>query len=49
MTVTAMAGVAVCEAVEQVCGVRPGLKWPNDPVMNGEKALRYFDRAVTGG
>lgn len=37
MMVTAMAGVAVCEAVEQVCGVRPGLKWPNDPVMNGKK------------
>ena len=37
MMVTAMAGVAVCEAVEQVCGVRPGLKWPNDPVLNGKK------------
>ncbi len=35
--VTALAGVAVCEAVEQVCGVRPGLKWPNDPVLNGKK------------
>ena len=28
---------AVCEAVEQICGVRPGLKWPNDPVLNGKK------------
>ena len=37
MMVTAMAGVAVCEAVEQICGVRPGLKWPNDPVLNGKK------------
>lgn len=35
--VTAMAGVAVCEAVERVCGVRPRLKWPNDPVLNGRK------------
>lgn len=35
--VTAMAGVAVCDAVEQVCGVRPGLKWPNDPVMGNKK------------
>ena len=35
--VTAMAGVAVCEAVENVCGVRPGLKWPNDPVMGNRK------------
>ena len=35
--VTALAGVAVCAAVERVCGVRPGLKWPNDPVLGGKK------------
>ena len=35
--VTAMAGVAVCDAVERVCGVRPGLKWPNDPVLENKK------------
>ena len=35
--VTAMAGVAVCDAVEELCGVRPGLKWPNDPVLGGKK------------
>ncbi len=34
---TALAGVAVCAAVERVCGVRPGLKWPNDPVLAGKK------------
>lgn len=34
---TALAGVAVCAAVERACGVRPGLKWPNDPVLNGKK------------
>ena len=37
MSVTAMAGVAVCGAVEEVCGLSPGLKWPNDPVLNGRK------------
>lgn len=37
MSVTAMAGVAVCGAVEDVCGLSPGLKWPNDPVWNGRK------------
>lgn len=37
LPVTAMAGVAVCAAVERVCGVRPGLKWPNDPVLHGKK------------
>lgn len=25
------------QAVEEVCGVRPGLKWPNDPILNGKK------------
>ena len=34
---TAMAGVAVCRAVEGICGLSPGLKWPNDPVLNGKK------------
>lgn len=37
LPVTTMAGVAVCDAVEAVCGVRPQLKWPNDPVLNGKK------------
>lgn len=37
MTVTALAGVAVCDAVEQVCGLRPGIKWPNDPVLEKKK------------
>lgn len=38
LPVTALAGVAVCDAVEQACGLRPGLKWPNDPVV-GEKKI----------
>lgn len=37
MAVTALAGVAVCQAVEETCGLRPGLKWPNDPVLGGKK------------
>ena len=28
---------ALCDAVEELCGVRPGLKWPNDPVLCGKK------------
>lgn len=37
LPVTALAGVAVCRAVERVCGQKPGIKWPNDPVLNGKK------------
>ena len=34
---TAWTGVAVCDAVEAVCGFRPGIKWTNDIVWNGRK------------
>ena len=35
--VTSAAAVAVCRAVERICGASPGLKWPNDPVLGGRK------------
>ncbi len=34
---TCAVGVAACNAVEAVCGLRPGLKWPNDLVLGGKK------------
>ena len=34
---TGMAAVAVCNAVERTAGVRPGIKWTNDLVLNGKK------------
>lgn len=43
--VTALAGVALCDAVEAVCGVRPGLKWPNDPVLNSRKLCGILTEA----
>lgn len=44
--VTALAGVAVCDAVEQVCGIRPGLKWPNDPVLGKRKLCGILTELV---
>lgn len=38
LTLTARTAVAVCDAVEEVCGVRPRIKWTNDILM-GEKKL----------
>ncbi len=35
---TMLAGLAVCEAVEQLAGVRADLKWPNDVLLGGRKA-----------
>lgn len=46
MKVTALAGVAVCNAVERICGVRPGLKWPNDPVLHGKKLSGILTESV---
>lgn len=46
-SLTALAGVAVCDAVEAACGVRPGLKWPNDPVMGRKKVCGILTEAVT--
>ena len=34
---TALAGLCVCNAVAHVTGMEPGIKWPNDPVLNGKK------------
>lgn len=34
---TAWAAVAVANAIESVSGVRPGVKWVNDLVLNGKK------------
>lgn len=37
MGVTGMAAVAVCNAIERVAKVRPGIKWTNDLVLGGKK------------
>lgn len=31
-------GVSVCELVENFCRLKPGLKWPNDLMIDGRKA-----------
>jgi BirA family biotin operon repressor/biotin-[acetyl-CoA-carboxylase] ligase len=35
---TMLAGIAMCEAIEVVAGLRARLKWPNDLLVNGRKA-----------
>ena len=37
VSLTAWVAVAVCDGVEDACGVRPGIKWTNDLVLNGRK------------
>ena len=36
-TFTAFTAVAVCDAIEEVCGFRPGIKWTNDIMYGGKK------------
>ena len=36
-SLTAGAAVAVCRAIERVCGVAPGIKWVNDIFLGGKK------------
>ena len=48
LPVTTLAGVAVCDAVEKLCGVRPKLKWPNDPVLHGRKLAGVLTELVIG-
>jgi len=37
MHLTCAAGVAMCDAVENTCGLRPGIKWTNDLVFQNRK------------
>ena len=37
VTVTPLAAIAVCRAVERVCGLKPEIKWPNDVELGGKK------------
>lgn len=37
MHLTCAAGIAACDAVQQCCGLRPGIKWINDLVLENRK------------
>ena len=37
MHLTCAAGIAMCDAVEKNCSIRPGIKWINDLVFDGRK------------
>ena len=37
LPLTALSAVAVCRAIQQVCGAQAQIKWPNDLVLSGRK------------
>jgi len=43
------AGLAACDAVEAAAGFRPGLKWPNDLVVDDRKLAGLLTEATGGG
>ena len=44
---TAFTGVAVCEALNEVCGVSPSVKWVNDVLLDGKKVAGILTELVT--
>ena len=46
---TLTAGLAVVEAIEVVAQVRPGLKWPNDVLLLGQKVAGILAEMATVG
>lgn len=49
LALTPAAGLAVCRAVERVCGVRCGLKWPNDLLLDGKKLCGILTEGFAAG
>lgn len=35
--ITLLTACAVCQGIEEICGIYPKIKWPNDIVINGKK------------
>ncbi len=48
MHLTCAAAVAACDAIESVCGIRPGIKWTNDLVVHGRKIAGILTELVHG-
>lgn len=47
-SLTPLAAVAVCRAVEAACGARCGIKWPNDVLLEGKKICGILFESVLG-
>lgn len=45
--ITTAASVAVCKAIQKVCGVESQIKWVNDVYINGEKICGILTEAIT--
>lgn len=48
LQITTLAAVAVCEAIEEVSGKHPGIKWVNDIFLDGRKICGILTEASFG-
>lgn len=46
--ITLMASVAIAEAIEKSTQLKPGIKWPNDLLINGRKVCGILTEIVMG-
>ena len=46
---TNLMALAVCKAVESLCGLNPGIKWPNDVYLNGRKLVGILTEFIPKG
>jgi len=44
---TSYAGLAICEAMEELCGIQAQIKWPNDIIVRGRKLCGILTKLVT--
>ena len=47
--ITSYAGLATCYALEELGGLQPSIKWPNDIIFENKKAVGILTRLVTDG
>lgn len=47
VSVTAYTALCVCEAIEELCGVSPAVKWVNDIFVDGKKIGGILTEAIT--
>ena len=45
--ITVYAALSVCEAIENVCNLRPSIKWVNDIFLNGKKIGGILTEGIT--
>lgn len=49
LPVTALTAVAVCDAIENTCGLRPQIKWTNDLLLGGKKLVGILTEVALEG